>query len=119
MTPHSKSVQSVHTHGMWAGGHHAHPSIDHVQYMPDPSKRAVFVAAIAWTLAWKGASLWRAAKNDSKPWFVALLLSNTMGILDAVYIFGVDGKRRRIDKYEREILAATGEPEQLGHTPET
>lgn len=49
---------------------------------------------VAWTLAWKGASLWRAAKDDSKPWFVTLLVSNTLGILDAIYLFGVSASRR-------------------------
>ena len=77
------------------------------------------VALVAWSLAWKGASLWRAAKDDSRPWFVTLLISNTLGVLDAIYIFGVSGARRREARDEGEILAATGEPEQLGHTQET
>ena len=81
--------------------------------------RAVLVAALAWSLAWKGASLWRAARNGSKPWFATLLLSNTLGVLDAIYVFGVD--RRRVDEAlaEREILAETGEPVQSGHPQET
>jgi hypothetical protein len=48
---------------------------------------------ILWSIAWKGWSLWRAAKNDNKPWFVALLLINTMGILEILYIF-VFGKEK-------------------------
>ncbi len=119
MTPHSKSAHSLHKQGMLARGRHPHRAIDHAPFMPDPSQRAVFAAVIAWTIAWKGVSLWRAARNDCKPWFVALLLSNTMGILDAVYLFGVDGKRRRTDTDERSIRAATGEPGQLAHAPET
>ena len=74
--------------------------------------------AVVWTLAWKSASLWRAAKNDSKPWFGVLLLSNTLGILDAIYLFGVNGARRRAARTERAILADTGEPPQLGNTYE-
>ncbi|MDR5698951.1 DUF5652 family protein [Agromyces aerolatus] len=58
-----------------------------------PERRALIVAAIAWNVAWKGASLWRAARNDSKPWFVTLLVTNTLGVLDAVYLFGF-GRRR-------------------------
>jgi len=45
-----------------------------------------------WSLIWKGWALWRAAKNDSKGWFIALLLINTAGILDILYIY-VFGKR--------------------------
>ena len=42
---------------------------------------------VAWTLAWKGWSLWIAARKGSKPWFVALLVLNTLGILDILYIY--------------------------------
>jgi hypothetical protein len=81
-----------------------------------PSARAGLVAAVGWTLAWKGVSLWRAARNGSKPWFVALLLSNTMGVLDALYLFVVDRDRRALDADEEKILDQTGEPEQLGRS---
>ncbi|KQV05040.1 hypothetical protein ASC63_14580 [Leifsonia sp. Root112D2] len=77
------------------------------------------MAVIAWSLAWKGASLWRASKEDSKPWFVTLLLTNTAGVLDAVYLFGVSGAHRRKKNDEESILSTTGEPEQLGHSQET
>lgn len=40
-----------------------------------------------WELAWKGIALWRAARNDSKPWFVALLVANTLGLLPMLYVF--------------------------------
>lgn len=81
-----------------------------------PAARAGLIAAVCWTLAWKGASLWRAARNDSKPWFVALLLSNTMGLLDALYLFVIDRDRRELDTDEEKILDETGEPEQLGRS---
>lgn len=83
------------------------------------SARGPLIALVAWSLAWKGASLWRAAKDDSKPWFVTLLISNTLGILDAIYLFGVSGVHRREERGEDSIRAATGEPEQLGHRQET
>ena len=84
-----------------------------------PSRRALFVAVIGWSLAWKGVSLWRAARNGSVPWFVALLLSNTLGVLDAIYLFVVDRRESDDEFVEEVILAATGEPEQLGRTTET
>lgn len=43
--------------------------------------------AIIWTLSWKGAALWKAARNGSKGWFVVLLVINTLGILEIIYIF--------------------------------
>jgi hypothetical protein len=40
-----------------------------------------------WSLFWMGLALWKAAKSDSKVWFVILLLVHTCGILDILYIF--------------------------------
>ena len=42
---------------------------------------------LLWTLPWKGVALWRAAKNNHRKWFIALLLVNTMAILEIIYIF--------------------------------
>jgi len=43
--------------------------------------------AVLWTIPWKGVALWKAAKNNHKWWFVALLVINTLGILEILYIF--------------------------------
>lgn len=43
--------------------------------------------AILWTLPWKGVALWKAAKRDDQWWFVALLIINTLGFLEILYIF--------------------------------
>jgi len=47
----------------------------------------IIILAIIWTLPWKGIALWKAAKNDDKKWFIALLLLNTLAILEILYIF--------------------------------
>ena len=47
----------------------------------------VLALLVVWSLAWKGLALWRAAKNDSKPWFVVLLIINTLGILEILYLY--------------------------------
>ena len=52
----------------------------------------VYLLAI-WTIVWKGTALWKAAKNNSLPWFIALLVINTMGILEIVYIFFFSKKK--------------------------
>lgn len=50
----------------------------------------VFVAIIAlWSLAWKGWALWLAARRHEKIWYIILLLVNTAGILEIIYIFAV------------------------------
>jgi len=43
--------------------------------------------ALLWTLPWKGVALWRASRNSHKKWFIALLIINTLAILEIVYIF--------------------------------
>ena len=48
---------------------------------------------VLWSLGWKGASLWRAARDGSRPWFIALLLVNSAGLLDALYLFRVSPRR--------------------------
>jgi len=53
----------------------------------------IFYVIIAWSLIWKGLALWRAAKNDSKIWYVVLLVLNTIGILEILYYF-IFGKKK-------------------------
>ena len=52
-----------------------------------------FLLLAAWSLAWKGIALWKAAQNGSKPWFVVLLLINDVGILEIIYIFYFANKK--------------------------
>jgi hypothetical protein len=40
-----------------------------------------------WTLPWKGVALWRAARNRHSKWFIAMLVLNTLALVEIVYIF--------------------------------
>ena len=42
---------------------------------------------VVWSLYWKARALWRAARLDDKKWFIALLLINTAGILEILYLY--------------------------------
>lgn len=42
--------------------------------------------AVVWALFWKGIALYKAARNEQKGWFVTLLLLNTLGILEIIYL---------------------------------
>ena len=54
---------------------------------------SILVIPVAiWSVFWMGWALWRAAKDDSKVWFIALLLVHTVGILDIIYIFLISKK---------------------------
>jgi len=47
----------------------------------------VLFLLLAWTLPWKGVALWKSARNSQSGWFVALLILNTLAILEIIYIF--------------------------------
>lgn len=47
----------------------------------------VITLATLWTIPWKGVALWKAAQKKDVYWFIALLLINTVGILEILYIF--------------------------------
>ncbi len=47
----------------------------------------VLLLVALWTLPWKGVALWRSAQLRDKWWFIALLILNTLGILEILYIF--------------------------------
>ena len=49
--------------------------------------KSVYLLAILWTLPWKGIALWKAARNYQKGWYVAILIVQTLGILEILYIF--------------------------------
>jgi hypothetical protein len=40
-----------------------------------------------WVIPWKGIALWIAARRNEKWWFIVLLIVNTLGILEIIYIF--------------------------------
>ncbi|MBU1126140.1 hypothetical protein KJ758_00850 [Patescibacteria group bacterium] len=41
---------------------------------------------LIWSLVWKGLALWRAAQLKEKVWFVVLIVFNTLGILEIIYL---------------------------------
>lgn len=45
------------------------------------------VLLMTWAIAWKGFALWKSAKLSQPVWFVVMLVLNTMGILEILYIF--------------------------------
>ncbi len=55
-------------------------------FYTSPVGEILTTALIVWSLFWKGLALWRAANSDQKYWFVAILIFNTFGILEIVYL---------------------------------
>lgn len=48
-----------------------------------------FLAALVWSMFWKGLALWHASKKGQKIWFIAMFVINTFGILELIYLFFV------------------------------
>ncbi len=48
---------------------------------------AVFWLMFVWVTVWKGFALWKAGQKKSKNWFIAILVLNTVGILEILYLF--------------------------------
>jgi hypothetical protein len=44
---------------------------------------------VIWSLFWKGLALWHAGRRGQPWWFVILLIVNTVGILEIIYLFAV------------------------------
>jgi hypothetical protein len=45
----------------------------------------IFVVLI-WSFVWKGIALWHSSRNHQTGWFIILLIVNTVGILEIVYL---------------------------------
>lgn len=55
----------------------------------------LILLTILWALPWKGIALWKAAHLKDKWWFIGLLLVNTLGLLEILYIF-IFSKRKAL-----------------------
>lgn len=64
------------------------------QFLQNP---LVYYPLIAWSVIWKGLALWRAARLRQAGWYIALLVINTVGIFEIIYLLAT--KRRYKDTF--------------------
>ncbi|MEY4731594.1 MAG: hypothetical protein RL681_540 [Candidatus Parcubacteria bacterium] len=57
---------------------------------------AILIVAL-WTIYWKGRALWHAARKGDSVWFVVLLVVNTVGILEILYLYVFSKKERSVE----------------------
>ena len=53
--------------------------------LTNTDKTLLMVLAV-WALVWKGIALWKASRNEQKYWYIALLILNTVGFAEILYI---------------------------------
>lgn len=71
----------------------------------------LLIILLLWSLPWKVMALWRSARNDHKVWFVILLIFNTAGILEIIYLlfFGAKNPPAGVaEKVEATIYPESG-----------
>ena len=56
--------------------------------------KALLVVFLIWSLFWKGLSMWKAARNNQRYWYVALLVISTGGLLEIIYLAFFQRKRK-------------------------
>ena len=59
----------------------------------------ILVLLAIWSIPWKCWALWKAARANDKRWFVALLVVNTIAILEIYYIFVLGKKRKTVRQF--------------------
>ena len=53
----------------------------------------LIIVLVLVTIILKGFALWHAARAGQKYWFIALLVINTFGILEIIYLFVITGAK--------------------------
>jgi hypothetical protein len=59
---------------------------------------------LVWTFIWKGLALWKAARKGDKIWFVVLLVLNTLGLLEILYLYIFSERSLKISNENLEDL---------------
>ncbi|MFH1307635.1 MAG: DUF5652 family protein [archaeon] len=60
------------------------------------------VLIIIWSIIWKAIALWKSARRNHLVWFILLLVINTLGILEILYIFLFADFKKRIAKEKKQ-----------------
>lgn len=62
----------------------------------------ILIILLVWSAVWKGFALWKSAKRHEKWWFIALMIINTVGILEILYLYVFSKDRKVPDPKEME-----------------
>lgn len=69
-------------------GYACYTAVMETLQLPEWSLLPLIILGI-WTLFWKAVALWHAARAKNSTWFIVILLLNTAGILELIYLLGI------------------------------
>lgn len=58
-----------------------------MSWNPNGTSLLLAILVAIWTIPWKGMALWKAAQKKDLYWFIAILVLNTVGILEILYLY--------------------------------
>ncbi len=53
----------------------------------------VIILLFIWSFIWKGIALWKCGRNNQLAWYIVLLVLNTCGILEIIYLIWFQKKK--------------------------
>lgn len=69
----------------------------------------ILIAVLFWVIVIKGIALWKSARNSHKGWFIALLLVNSLGLLELVYILWFSKTKTELAEAEPSVETESSE----------
>ncbi|NMB48194.1 hypothetical protein GYA13_01960 [Candidatus Kuenenbacteria bacterium] len=55
----------------------------------------LLLLVLVWSLVWKGLALWRAAKRGNKVWYIIILILNSLGLMEIIYLLATNSKVKK------------------------
>ena len=77
--------------------------LQNLQDPKNPVFQVLLVLLAIWTIPWKALALWHSSKNNDKIWFVAIMIINTVGILEILYLFVIARQKLTKEKFKSYI----------------
>jgi len=68
------------------------------------STSPLFWLFLGWSLLWKGLALWKSARRGKNWWFIVLLVINTLGLLEILYLFVFSRYGRKTIPKDKQIM---------------
>ncbi|MDB5189140.1 MAG: hypothetical protein JWL82_97 [Parcubacteria group bacterium] len=56
----------------------------------------ILAVVLIWVIFIKGFALWKSARNGHKVWFIVLLIANTLGLLELIYLIWFNKPRTNV-----------------------